>query len=564
MQILVPLCLILLLGCTNSGDDDDEEDSSSAATSAVTSGTTTQNSAAVQESNPLSGSYPSGLAISVFPQATTSLRLDEAADNRDKMTAEEKADAANERLIGEGDCFSADGIGDRTGFTEPTCYEFDSDLMPFARTSPAGTTEYGTLDGTDGNGEACLVAFARSQMSLVVARLEKAMFMVEAMLCQAKKNASANGSTLALPTTAGESLDFTSTLTEAASGTAGMTITLASITKLEDIDSRAVYHNKVSFTDPGGRTNEINLVHSPAADGSNDTYNGTLWTIESGGSEPSPGGGGAAAPAAGTPATGAPAAGSPTPGTPVQPATLVATTKKRYLHINYAKTSTDGVYNIKAELRRANIADTLDPITEDGELNLNIGADFTGTAGSSTYGGYGSTQSNDIIEAIKYISFDMNPDTNAGSMAYWMNPGGSYYENARGFIFNISADTTTELLSGCATTGSAHYLGTPTGISIRRSIYEGGDITLTPRGYYHPFADQNQTTRTQDTRQPGQHGTTITKQCFAQNTAGTLYELDTTLTTSSQGYDIIESGTSDVAPPDVKADAKKLGSVNKK
>ena len=502
IMILSTLMFLTPLSCGGSSGDDDSDEATTTQTD-VTDGTSAETSSEVQEENPLTGAYPSGLAISVFPQSS-SASLTLAAGDLDKKPLKQKVDDSNKRLVGEGDCFSKELVDDRPGFDTPTCYEFDSGMMPFKKDGVS--PEYGTLDGTDGAGEACLVAFARSQMTSVVARLEKAMFMVEAMMCQAKKAAEANGSTLELPSDVGSTLDLTDTLKEATSGVTGINVNSAKITRKPDASSRAVYHNQVSFSDPGGRTIEINLVHSPDATGSNDNYNGTLWTISEGGKAPGPG-----------------------PGSQ-------STNKKRYLHINYSKTTSGSTVNMQAEMRRANILNTLDPITSKGELDLNVGATFTGSPTDPNYGNYSTPNANDTIEAMKYISFNMNPDTNEGSMSYWVNPGGNYFENARGFVFNVTKNTTTNTLEGCAVTGATQTTGAPNGISIRRALREGGAVTLEPRGYYHPFADNNLTTKTKDTRQPGQSGASVSKQCFSQNATSFKYEIDSSKTTSYNHY----------------------------
>ncbi len=585
---LAPATLALSLGISSCGSNKEDNTTASGTTvtdEEVTEGTTAETTAAVNAANPLSTAYPNGLAISAFSQSTsTSLALAEnkgappTADDLDKKDANAKVDDANKRLVGNGDCFSKENVKDRAGFTTPTCYEFDSELAPFKNAQGGSGIEYGSTDGTDGKGEACIVAFARSQMSAVVARLEKGMFMIEAMMCQAKKAAVAEGGTLALPTESSPSLDLKTYLTKATEGAQGMTITTATMDYKGTSDGRPVYYNHVVFTDPSGRTVDVNMTHSPAADGTNSTYNGTLWTIEtettsqaSGANPPASGStvqptpaGPAVPPKAGlvdpipvTPGT-APVgqatvpAGQPTTpvGQPSSPSgSASTTTKKRYFQVNYAKTETDGVPNIKADMREARIKDSLTAITSSGELDLNVGASFAGTQGTNGYGDYGSEQSNSIIEGIKTIRFNMNPDTNEGNLDYWVNPGGSYYENARGFVFKLEKNTD-GTLAGCAVTGAAHYKGSPEGISIRRAIKEGGEITLEPRGFFHPFAANNATTKTKDTRQLGQMGTSISKQCFKQNSSG-VYAIDTSKTASSQGFDVIETAANDIKPPKI-------------
>lgn len=243
-------------------------------------------------------------------------------------------------------------------------------------------------------------------------------------------------------------------------------------------------------------------------------------------------------------------------------------------------------YHIKAELRRAQInVDLADVAIDNGLVNYNAGADFTGDEDSQTYGQYlksdGSAfdQANDAVTGMMYVAFDMNKTDNSGTFAYFQNPGGSYGENARGMIFELTADDD-GLLSGCgvsgATTGEANFAD---GISIRKSVNESG-VVLKPAGYFHPFfktytsgdpqcgvsstaTDADGTYYQTSCTSPQAHvrkwyvpeitdstiatnfvtqsnGTLVSRQCVKQNSTG-KYVIDTAEITEDTGYEVIDA-----------------------
>lgn len=518
LSTLLALSLAAAVSCGKKADDEEDEATDDAKDKAI------------ESVNALAVAYPNTLAIAAFPEGESSkLALGETAvedPNADKDVSQ-KVDDAEKVLTGEADeCLNEKLFQRLKAASDPSCYEFDSDLMPISANYNGKIRTNGTLTGEDeDSGEACLVAFARAQIKDSVTKVDKATSLIQAMLCQAKKDGSADE----LPAV-GKSIDLQSTLENAAGK---LKISRAKITRLEDVDDRPVYKSEVTMTDFTEQKIDIDLVHSPAKDGTNDTYNGVLSVKFTGGKYEG-----------------------------------LGSNKIRAMSVVYARSESKGKKKMKYEVRNAALKDTLEPFNGDGTVDFNAGAVFTGTKATDGYGNYGTGQPNDFISGMKYIEFDVDPDTNEGNLSYWVNPGGQYYENARGFLFNIAANDDGDL-SGCGVSGATGSGGVSelgAGISIRRALKEGADdkdLTLEPRGYLHPFANNNTLTAGEkDDRQPGQRGTTITKQCFKRNSEG-KYVIDTKKTTHAHGYDIIEGSAStvkrpavniftDVKPPEVK------------
>src|SRR5690606_9430188 len=97
-----------------------------------------------------------------------------------------------EKLKGEGDCINLNQFRSLKAAPSVTCYEFDSDMNPSRFSGgPGGTQEFGTVDGTNGEGEACLVTFTRAEVAEAVQTVDKALALISGMLCQAKKDGQA-------------------------------------------------------------------------------------------------------------------------------------------------------------------------------------------------------------------------------------------------------------------------------------------------------------------------------------------------------------------------------------
>ena len=105
-----------------------------------------------------------------------------------------KLDEAVQILSGEADsCLPASLSSDALGEATVSCYEFDGDMIYNSAITNGNTVIQGTKDGTDGNGEACMVAFARGKMQEAVNLVERAKDRFAALLCQAKQDGAADG-----------------------------------------------------------------------------------------------------------------------------------------------------------------------------------------------------------------------------------------------------------------------------------------------------------------------------------------------------------------------------------
>lgn len=509
--------------------------------------------------NALASAYPGGLAVSVFPQTTGSgLRL---ADEDNGQTMKEKAEEAEAILKGEGECLPPMFDRDRAA-GNVSCYEFDQEMIYGNRTNQQVS---GTRDGKDAAGEACLVSFARSKVASIESMVDRALGLVQAMMCQAKKDGKADS----MPAAAGDSLDLAEQLTAAMGNKVG-SVTTASIKRLADQSDRPVYRSDVVVEMADGTVQEMHLVHSPESADSNDTYNGVLWTKRiSSTSTPNLQGG------------------------PAGP-------KNEFVSLQYAKNKNDdGSYNAQSELLRGMFHDDLVDIAiqDDGTLDLNAGAKFDVAENNPAYGNYVNpvtnqpfNQSNDAVSGISYVAFNMNPDDNSGTVSYWANPGGNYVENARGMVFNL-VQGDDGYLKGCGTTGATGS-SPNNGFSIRQSKREASaDKSLVAGGFYHPSfnteslgsctssngsdvngdyiatdcTDANQEAKwykptgvdaalaSQWTTQ--QMGSIISRQCVVQGADGS-YGIDADETSAAAGFDLIDTSTTagkaeSVAAPDL-------------
>lgn len=481
----------LMLSCEKKDDKDD-----ASTTAEVTGGIPgVSKSGAV---NALADAFPVSLALSAFPQASSGAALtatleEEVVDPNANKNLKEKVAANKEIVEGRADrCLDANVFRPHRQPSAVTCYEFDSDMNPMRLPAQGDRTrpDFGTIDGTDGSGEACLVSFVRSEVQEAVETVDQALALIGGMICQAKKD----GSAVAMPAT-GSSIDLTTSLGNATNG--HLVVDSAQIARLDDIDARAVYRSDIKVTNEREQTLEVHLVHSP---GDGDNGNGTLWFIRSGGKA---------------------AAGGPA----VDPNNSDA--KNFVMSITYSRSEVDGVPKMRFESSRAAIVNSISPVDASGQINF---AEIPKEAG------------NDVIHAINFVAFDGNTETNEGTLSYWQNPGGSYQESARGFLFNTVADPETGTLAGCGVSGATGS------ISIRKAILEPSeDNTLKPVRYWHPQGSQN-IHPDKDSRYVGNEGFAITQQCFKQGSDG-IYAIDSEKTVDARGYDVLATEEIDVAPP---------------
>jgi hypothetical protein len=200
------------------------------------------------------------------------------------------------------------------------------------------------------------------------------------------------------------------------------------------------------------------------------------------------------------------------------------------MSINYSRSTKHSQQRVQFEVRQAMIEKSYDLFTDGGLVN---------------YGSVPDDAENDLIHAIKYVAFDINPETSEGDLSYWMNPGGRIEESARGFLFNVSDNE--GRLEGCGVSGATNS------VSIRKAVTDPGeDDILAPTRYWHPREDQN-IHPDKDSRYSANEGSSITKQCFKQNDEG-IYEIDTSKTTHDRGYDVLAKASAKVDPPEVPSD----------
>ena len=189
-------------------------------------------------------------------------------------------------------------------------------------------------------------------------------------MCQAKKD----GLAAVLPEI-GTPLVMTTSL--AAALPIGLTSKSATMTRLADnAAGAAVYKSVVEVADSRGKTMTVSLVHSPGVDGAE---SGVLSSQV---------------------AETAAAVGDPNN----------TANKNKLMSINYSRETVSGVKRMRFEVRRASILNTITSFDTGGLVN---------------YAGISDSATNETAHAMAFLSFDMDPDTNAGDMSYWRNPGGS-------------------------------------------------------------------------------------------------------------------------------------------
>jgi len=542
MGIVLALGAIGVSGCGGGGDDDDEVVAEEGVPTSTTSGSTSSTSSS--STKKLSNLYPVDLGLTLFPTSTSaSLHLQEqVADGASagESLSKKKADA-EKRLNGEGDCMPPNLAKKPPNEGAEKCYEFDQDMVYGSRD---GTTYYGTLDGYNSKGEACLPAFARSRVDQVADMVDRATGMIQAMFCQAKK-ADAN---IALPES-GKSVDLLSALKNAF-GSKANKITTAKMSReaTDDSSGNPIYVSEVEMVDANNQTRIVSLVHSPRTNGD---YVGTLINAVYQNESTQQG---------------------------------WDKNKVHYITVSYAKTTTSGKSILDYEARSARINSELtDVFSADGDLNFNVGADFTVDSSNASYGNYKKAdgtffaQSNDAISGIVYIVAQVNPSDNTGTFLYSQNPGGNYSEPARGMVASLSLDSN-GVLGGCALSGAV-FTSQGQRVSIRKSLKEG--LTLDPTGFYHPFfntmTSNNATAATTGSDASGsyytrtvtagansatakwyipktvtnadattfvtsQTGNFISRQCF--DLVGGKYVIDTTDIPDTAGFQLLKTDTS--------------------
>jgi hypothetical protein len=438
--------------------------------------------------NALAAAFPATLAISLFPQSVDdgAALLEDAVDdpNADKTVREKSAEQI-ERLNGEGSCLDRNMFGSLKDIQPVTCYEFDSDMNPsrFA----GQEREFGTVDGTNGDGEACMVSFARAQVTETVRRVDRALALVAGMLCKAKQDGEAEAMVV------DEERDLLEGFSDAAG--AKMAVSEAKITRLADSDAgEEVYLSSLVITLPDGEDMTVHLKNVA----SETSKTGVLSILRPGRAQP---------------------------GMQQDPNNEV--NKIHALSIEYDLSTSSEESHSKGELRHAALESSIDALDANGLVNF---ADLPDEA------------SNSVVHAIKYLSFDVDPATNAGTMSYWMNPGGSLQESARGFLFDMSANEETGVLAGCGVSGAT------ANISIRKALVDPSEENaLKPVRFWHPRGSSN-IHPDKDDRYVGQEGFMVTEQCFKQDAEG-VYAVDADKTTDARGYEVIERDAVDILPP---------------
>lgn len=449
---IVAASMAFVLGACGGGGDDDEETveetTSTAAPTASGGGSTTTTS-----SKKLTDLYPVDLGLSLFPTATGSslyLQSETATDGASagESLTKKKADA-EKKLSGQGDCLGANLAKKPPSEGAETCYEFDQDMVYGTKD---GTKYFGTKNGYNGKGEACLPAFARSKVDQMADMVDRATGMIQAMFCQAKKS----DANLALPEK-GKSVDLLAAL-KTAFGNKATKISSAKMSReaADDSAGNPIYVSEIEIVDINNATRIVSLVHSPRTNGD---YIGTLINAV------------------------------------VQVADAaqpwVDANKVHYVTVAYSKTTgTDGVPVLDYEARSARIHSDIENVFDaEGQLDYNANADFTVATTDGNYGMYKKAdgtyfaQSNDAISGIVYVLAQVKPSDNTGTFLYAQNPGGNFSEPARGVVASLALDGS-GVLGGCALSG-AMFTQQGQGISVRKSIKS--DLSLDPTGFYHPF-----------------------------------------------------------------------------
>jgi hypothetical protein len=480
--------------------------------------------------------YPSGLAISVYPQTnSTALNLD---DNKEQ-SVKAKNEEAGKRLRGEGECFPPALVKPAPMDGNETCYEFDSEMIVVNNASGQVYLS-GTSDGKSkitGSSEACMVSFTRGKVKQLSAMVDRTLGMVQMMICQAKKS----GTTL-LPAADGESIDFKAIM-DAAATAAGKDPSKMPVSAAKMTRSGTKYVTEIEMkmpSIPGGAAGandpkeKIILTHNPGSDEA--TYTGTIVIRRD------------------------------------KDFGAQNADKERILTINYERSGDSVKYKLLTASLNTKISANA---VVDGKLDLNVSTNANGKYVDPTNGNAEFAQQNDAASGIMMIGYNMNPNTGAGNFAYWVNPGARFDEKPRGFVSSVTADATTGLMSGCASSG-AFSQG-----SIRMSIKNS--LEIKPDGSHHPFACDTSCTLTNGyyasirsgmnihmyvpavqvasvgetwTKKQNTGGNSpdpglVARQCFTQGSDG-VYTIDATKTPDTAGFGLFTHSDSSLpTPPDL-------------
>lgn len=481
-----------------------------------------------QIDNALSAAFPTGLSLSVFPNSTTaSALLEEDA----VPTVKAEKDETIKMMNGKADSCLPPAFARMPRDGGENCYEFDQEMIYGQRQG----TYYGTTNGKNEAGEACLPAFARGQVSDIKLKVDRALNLSLAALCQIKKNGDDT-----TPPEVGEEKDLKPALVDAM-GDKADSITSATLSREEDValvdGTGEVFKTEIVMTDKEGRERSVN-IYQVVTDKDKGLYEGKFWFKEAGGND----NGG----------------------------------KVHMSSIKYARfENSSGDLEIKAELKSAGVNTVLaDDAFVNGELDFNTGANFSVNENDNAYGNYSGTginQNNDAFGNMTYVALNIKDKDSSGKVSYWKNPGANFNENARGMVFELTADADGKL-SGCGTSGAASAeMGNA--ISIRKTIKKGLD-PLKAQGFFHPFFNDSTGNGTDatgsfftkasakwykpnlsddtiaNTFSDSQHGDSFSKQCVTQNADG-VYEIDTAQTTEDAGYEVTDDAAESVAGLDV-------------
>lgn len=490
--------------------------------------------------------YPLGLALAIAPQTNSSTALAMVEDK--EPSARVKNEEARQMIRGEADSCLPPALSRPDGMMQQErCYEFDSEMIYIKNGS--GTFMNGTKNGvaTSVANEACMVSYTRSQVKRITGMVDRTLGMVQMMLCQAKK--AGQGA----PTSDGGSVDFRAIM-EAAITAAGknpdhLPFSSARMTKSGDNFVTEIEMQRPSAPDQppsaSDPTEKITLTHKPTKD-DNSEFEGSVVMRRSrdfGGGD-----------------------------------------MERIVTINYVRTTDRVKYRLLTAAM--NTAISADAVDADGKLDLNVSTNANGEyVNPATGSAY--AQQNDAVNGILAVSFNMDPDTNAGEFSYWQNPGGNYNEETRGFVFNMDADSS-GLLSGCSSSGAF------SGGSIRKAMKLGS--TIAPDRSYHPFSCGNDSGTAQapctdaegspqsdadgsfyEASRGGQtmsmyvpavasgssatarewtyrqHTSNVARQCFTQGSDG-VYTIDNAAMTDegTAGFELLSSSSSSLpTPPDL-------------
>lgn len=461
--------------------------------------------------NPLAASYPEGLAMSSFPDEVDSnpgiaapgtLAIESNFNmalsvNIEPVHPRELLEDIASRLDGSASqCFEASVLEQILLSSNDVeyCFGFDYGIISgeaigtgdLGQVNPAVTEVSNSnanfdeedlkvkfesiVSSANNSGEACMIAVSKNLVSNATGKISAALQLFQGMLCQAKKS-----SLLGSLPGVGEQVDLSNAFS-AISASGGVSIDSATLKRLADQNDNSVYKSTIGLN-TGTNEVDIVLVHSPDGN-SNENYTGVLYLQQNG-------------------------------------------DKNDGVSINYVKSgNTYQNSNIKYEVRTMRLSDSSGTslFSDDGTINF---------SGQSTSVG------NETLEGISYFAFDINPSNYEGSMAFWMNPGGSYSESARGFIFETTQNSVSGALSGCA------YAGAYRAGSIRKAFKENSPLAVT--GCFTPQINNGVCGSSGDNQ-----GNQYWKQCFSQNSSSGVYEITTS---ASDGYEVLNSGTS--TPPTV-------------